>query len=403
MSRPVLLASLIAFLLMLGLGVLFPVLPQFTRELGLSDFEAGLLLSSYPLVGVVTSPFWGWVSGRVGRKPAIVVGLLGFSLGFGLFALGDTFGELLGARLLGGVFSAAALPALLAYVADVTPAEKRTTAMGAVGAAIGLGVSFGPLVGGLLGNAFREQLGADTALRIPYFLSSAIGLTTAIGVWISLPESLSDAVREEIRAHREELRDSGVTELGLLRGLLPFLLFSFLTGTGRIGLDSTLGFLADDRLAWTEREVGLVLFAAGMVVAFVQGGAIRPLSQRFSENGLMLAGTLLMGLGLAGVGAAQQAVPLVAAGLTVAVGFALLTPTFNAQLSRAAEGFQGEAQGLNSTAQALSRVVGPVLFLALYQSLGSASPYLAAATLCLLAFAVGWRVERPRGVAASPL
>ncbi|MCP4003251.1 MAG: MFS transporter [bacterium] len=385
MTRPVMFAALIAFLLMLGLGVLFPVLPMFTRELELTDFQAGLLLSSYPLAGVFVSPFWGWVSGRVGRKPAIVVGLFGFGVGFSLFGLGTTFEQLLGARLLGGLFSAAALPAVLAYAADVTPPDRRSTAMGAIGAAIGLGVSFGPLMGGLVGHAL--------GVRAPYFLSGAIGISSAIGVWIWLPESLTDSVREQIDRHRVALKADGLTTRDLVQSMLPLLVFSFLTSTGRIGLDSTLGFLALDRLGWTEREVGIVLFAAGMMVALVQGGLIRPLARVFSDRALMTAGTLVMGTGLVGVGLSMNASTLVASGLTVALGFALLTPTFNAALSRAAEGFQGEAQGFNSTAQALSRVVGPVAFLFLYQAVGSASPYFLAAALCAIAARIAFRTS----------
>jgi MFS family permease len=107
----------------------------------------------------------------------------------------------------------------------------------------------------------------------------------------------------------------------------------------------------------------------------------------------MTAGTAIMGLGLLGVGASMGASALIASGLTVAVGFALLTPTFNATLSRAAEGFQGEAQGFNSTAQALARVVGPLSFLALYQSAGSAAPYVLAAGLCAIAAGIAWRAD----------
>ncbi len=388
MSRPILFAALVAFLLMLGVGVLFPVLPMFTRELGLTDLQAGLLLSSYPLVGVFVSPLWGVFSARAGRRPAIAIGLFGFGVGFTLFGLGSSFPQLLGARALGGFFSAAALPAVFAYVADVTPPEKRNTAMGVVGAAIGLGVSFGPLMGGLLGPAF--------GLRVPYFVSGGIGIVSAIGVWFLLPESLTDEVRAEAESRREQLRESGVRRTDLVIALLPLLGFSFLTGTGRIALDSTLGFLAQDRLQWSEREVGMVLFAAGMMVALIQGGAIRPLSKRFSDSGLMLSGALVMGLGLLTVGMAGAAPGLVAGGLMVATGFALLTPTYNAIFSRAAEGYQGEAQGLNNTAQSLSRVVGPTLFLALYQNVSQTAPYLVAAGVCVLAIVVAReRAVRP--------
>ena len=97
MSRPLLLVAATGFLMMLGLSVLFPVLGFFTRELALSDLEAGVMMSSYALASFVTAPAWGRFSDRVGRRPAIVIGLLGFSLAFGLFGLGSNFWEWLGA------------------------------------------------------------------------------------------------------------------------------------------------------------------------------------------------------------------------------------------------------------------------------------------------------------------
>ena len=149
MSRSVLLAAFTAFVLMVGLGVLFPVLPYLTRELGISDAAAGALLAALPLAAFVASPLWGRFSSRRGRKPALVLGLLGYAVGFTLFGLGRNFEELLAARLLGGLVSAAAMPALFAYVADVTSAEQRSAAMGLLGAGIGLGVTVGPVLGGL--------------------------------------------------------------------------------------------------------------------------------------------------------------------------------------------------------------------------------------------------------------
>ena len=187
MPRSVVFAALTAFVLMLGLGVLFPVLPKFTTALGIPDAHAGWLLAAYPLASFVASPLWGRFSNAFGRKPAIVIGLCGYALGFGLFGIGQTFAQLLAARVLGGLLSAAALPALFAYVADVTTAEKRSSGMGALGAAIGLGVTFGPAIGALTD--------AWLGVRAPYFVSAAIGLANAVVVAFALPESLGPEAR----------------------------------------------------------------------------------------------------------------------------------------------------------------------------------------------------------------
>ncbi|MGH7290366.1 MAG: MFS transporter, partial [Myxococcota bacterium] len=350
MPRSVAFAALTAFVLMLGLGVLFPVLPFLTRELGISDANAGWLLASYPLASFVASPLWGRFSSARGRKPALIVGLVGYAVGFILFGLGHTFEQLLAARVLGGLVSAAALPALFAYVADVTTPEKRSSGMGAVGAGIGLGVTFGPVIGWLTYAAL--------GLRAPYFVSGAIGLANALLVAVALPESLS----AETRAERAREAAHAVPLARIAAPLAPYLVCSFLTSTARMAVDTTLGFFAQTALGATPRGVAGVLFAMGMTSALVQGGVLRALAGRVSDGTLFGAGCALMTAGLAAFGFATSWAGVLGAGIPVAVGFALLSPTLTALLSRAAESSQGEAQGLNGSATALSRVIAPLLF-----------------------------------------
>jgi MFS family permease len=372
MPRSVALAALTAFVLMLGLGVLFPVLPFLTRELGIPDAHAGWLLAAYPLASFLASPFWGRFSDRRGRKPALVIGLVGYGVGFGLFGLGRDFNELLAARLLGGLISAAALPALFAYVADVTTRERRSAAMGALGAGIGLGVTFGPLLGWVTWSLY--------GLRAPYFVSAGIGLANALAVALALPESAPAASGEA--APRVSLwRTAGP--------IAPFLVCSFLTSTARIAVDSTFGFFAQNALGATPRGVAGLLFAMGMASALVQGGALRALAGRVSDGALFASGCAVMAGGLGLFCVASGWTSASAAGLCVAIGFALLSPTLAALLSRAAESAQGDAQGLNGSATALSRVVAPLLFTSgLWPLAGAPGTYGVAAGLALAALAI---------------
>jgi multidrug resistance protein len=379
MPRSVTLAALTAFVLMLGLGVLFPVLPFLTRALGISDARAGWLLAAYPLASLVASPFWGRFSDRRGRKPALVIGLVGYGVGFALFGLGRDFAELLGARVLGGLFSAAALPALFAYVADVTKSETRSSAMGLLGAGIGLGVTFGPLLGWVTWSAY--------GLRAPYFVSGAIGLANALAVALVLPESARPDA--DVAGARPSLwRTAGP--------LLPFLACSFLTSTARISVDATFGFFAQSALGATPRGVAALLTAMGLASALVQGGVLRALAGRVSDAALFAAGCALLAAGLALFSVASGWTAASAAGLLVAIGFALLSPTLAALLSRAAESAQGDAQGLNGSATALSRIVAPLLFTStLWPALGAAGTFGSAALLALAA--LGISLARFRG------
>lgn len=392
-SRLILVAAT-AFLYLLGLGVLFPVLPYFGRELGLSEFEVGLLAGSYALASVVTAPFWGRFSDRYGRRPALLLGLVGFSLAFGLFGLGTSFWQLLGARLLGGVLAAATQPAIMSYTVDITPPERRNVALGMVGAGFGLGALAGPVVGGLL---------SDFGYRVPFFATAGIGAFTALAVAVFVRESLTPEIREETRRRRALLAGSGLGMRRIAAGLAPFLAFSLLVQTGRSGFESTIGFLVDDRLAGDAASVGFLLGGAGIAAVIVQGGALRGLARRYSDHQLMVAGTLLQVVGLLGLGFAPSWTWLVASALVLATGSALLTPTFTAALSRAAEDVQGEAQGLNASAQSLGRAAGPMIFTLLYQQTGTLVPYLGAALLTALGLVLALRGLVPSLVSPAAL
>src|SRR5262249_33780445 len=156
--------------------VLFPVLADFTGHLGLSKLEFGVIMATYPAVGVLASPVWGRFSDRRGRRPAIVLGLLGLGASFVWFGRGQSFAPLGAARVPGGVLSWAALPAAFAYAADVSTPAQRSAAMGMLGGAIGLGVALGPALGGALQRVGLAHLEGDWGLRLPYFASGAIAL-----------------------------------------------------------------------------------------------------------------------------------------------------------------------------------------------------------------------------------
>jgi MFS family permease len=374
-------AALAAFLVMLCFGVLFPVLADFTEFLGLSKLQFGLIMATYPLVGVLVSPWWGSFSDRRGRRPAIVLGLVGLGLSFVWFGLGSSFEQLVAARLLGGLISSAALPAAFAYAGDVSTPSQRSAAMGMLGGAIGLGVALGPFLGGAL---------LGLGMRVPYFVSGAMALAGALAVALSMPESLTPSVRAAQLEHRRWLAQRGLSRMRIVRVLLPFLGASFLLNASRLSVDVTLRFLVGDRLGAGAFSTGLLMLGMGVVIFLVQGGAIRPLSRRHGDYPLFVWGSALMAAGLLAAARVASWPGVIGAGVAIAVGFALHTPTLTALLSQAAEGVQGEAQGLNSGVQAAARVVGPPLFAALYEH-SQAATYVLGAVLALLAIAVGWR------------
>jgi len=270
------------------------------------------------------------------------------------------------------------LPAILAYVADTIPPERRTGAMGVVGAAIGLGVLCGVGFGGFLGAV---------DVRLPFFATAAIGVLATLGVMVWLPESLDGDARARDLARRKQLEELGLTRARLIAGLAPLLGFSFLIQASRSALEVTIGFLVIDRFAGGPRETGILLGFGTLIGVVVQGG-VRPLGARFGDRSLMLGGTGLLAVALLGIGLASQWVWVLAAGALVGVGAGLVEPTFRSELSRVGQVAQGEAQGLNGSAQSLARASAFLVFPYLYDRLSPEWVFGGAALLSVVAYAL---------------
>lgn len=386
------------FIAMLGLSILFPIIAPLARQLGLSETQAGWFSTAYSLMQFVFSPLWGSRSERVGRKPVLLLGLVGFGLSFGLFGLvawlgiqgvlGGTllFGLLLACRLLGGMLSSATLPTAQAMMADLSDEKNRAASMGLIGAAFGLGVVFGPALGALLSRG---------GLVTPIFFSAGLGLVTAMVAFFVLPET-----------RRASADVVNVSRSVLLRqpALFVLLLVSSLMTLASVGMEQTIGFLVADTLKLapqdTARTVGSMLAIFGFVAAFVQGGVIRPLSKKLPALPLLLVGLSIMAMGMWLLPAMQTYWSITIALAVIGVGSAILSPTLSATLSlRVSDEKQGTVAGLNNSALALGRMTGPLIGTSLYQVSHKAPYHLSAGVLFFLLLVVGglWWSERGGG------
>ena len=375
LGRAKLILFLTIFVAMLGLSVLFPIFGPLSRQLGLSESQTGWFSTAYSLMQFVFSPIWGARSERIGRKPVLVMGLIGFSLSFGLFAivadlglrgvLGGTllFGLLVGARFLGGILSSATLPTAQAMMADLTDRGNRAAAMGLIGAAFGLGVIFGPGLGGVLANF---------GLTVPVYFSAGLGLVTALLARLTLRETRAPGTSAPAVGNR----------FALARGpIVVFLVISALFTLASVGMEQTISFYVQDNLhltvAQTPQVVGGMLALFGLISAAVQGGAIRPLSKKLSPTMLIPAGLVVMGAGMFALSAASVFWTMAGSLALIGIGSAILGPSLSAALSLSvSEHQQGQVAGLNSSALALGRMTGPLIGTGLYQSVSHHAPYI---------------------------
>ena len=369
--RPMLLLFIALFNSILGLSVLFPILAPLGRELGLNEIEIGSLSVAYALAQLAMAQLWGRKSDAWGRKPVMLIGIVGFALSFFAFAGIATLGLsgaldhvplvalLVATRLAGGALSSATLPTGQAWAADLSGRENRTKAMAIIGAAFGLGIIFGPGIGAGLATLFDHLLA-------PVYFSASVAVLNAIFVAAILPEP-----------ERREARPSG-SRGPLLARVWPVLSIALAATVASVAMEQTIAFYYQDRLRLggteTAQTVGIALLGYGIVAVIAQGVLVRRFS--FAPITLVRAGLPIAIAGYVVLIFADNFWSLTGALLLQGLGQGLLLPGVTAATSLAVDDDeQGAVAGLNSSAQALGRVLGPLLGPMLYRLVAHEAPY----------------------------
>lgn len=360
-----------AFLIMLGFGMIIPVMPYFAKNLGVNSVMLGTLFASYNIMQFIFAPVWGSVSDRVGRKPLISFGLIGFSITFILFGLAGSYTEMLIYRILGGIVSAAAMPTVTAMVADLFSTKERAKGMGMIGAGIGLGFVFGPAIGGILG-----QFG----FTVPFFAAGGVALLTFFLVLFALPETLPKEKRTGARTR--EQRENPITALfGSALSLLYLILF--IVSFAMAGLETTFALYISDLYKMTEQQLGYMFLVMGFVGALVQGGMIGRMVKKMGESKVLVLGILLYAIGffavLAGSGFWSFALILALFG----AGGGMIRTTGTAMVSQRTTQGQGVTSGTISSMDSLGRILGPLTGGAVY-AWHPGAPYVIGGILMIL-------------------
>jgi len=405
---PLLIIFVTVFIDLLGFGIVLPLLPRYAKHFQASGLTLGLLMASFSAMQFVFAPIWGRVSDRVGRRPILMLGLAGSAVFYTLFGYATSLGaegQLLGLGVLPWLFicrigagiAGATIPTAQAYIADVTGPQERARGMALIGAAFGIGFTFGPLLGAAFLPAETAAAGsaaAEVPSSAPGYVAGVLSALALLSAIFLLPESLKAESKNETRRWFE----LGVFGRAIENPAVGLVLVTmFLTTFAFAQFESTLSLLTQ-HLGLADRSNYYVFAYIGLILTLSQGILVRRLVPKVGELVMSRAGTALMTLGLALIGlsgVAESRAMLYAVLPVVVIGFSAVTPSLQSLLSRhTSAGEQGGVLGLGQSMAALARILGPVLGLTL-NSRHVVLPYWVGGGLMALGILLTLRLNRP--------
>ena len=379
-SRVLFFVFITVFLDLIGFGIVFPLLPFYVESMGGSPPTVGFILASFSVSQLIASPILGRLSDRYGRRPVILLSLLGNAISMVVFALATKVSLLpllFVSRIVAGV-TAGNLAACQAAIADVMKTgEERARGMGRLGAGIGLGFVLGPVLGSTLSHfgAWAPPLGA-----------AVIAVADLVGAFFLMPETrrmpeadplavVDHTPRFWPRVDPKELWVALSQRRVVLVLLLYFFLFLVLTNQ-----QVALALLARARLDWGSGEIGHVFGVIGFITLVVQGFLLGRLTRAFGQVNLVVAGSVFLAVGMVMVSLAYHAVSLLGGLAFVAVGFGIVNPLLSSIASDAAGAkSRGTVLGFSQSSSGLARTIGPILGGILFARVGAGAPFAAGA------------------------
>jgi DHA1 family tetracycline resistance protein-like MFS transporter len=359
---PLLVIFITVFIDLIGFGIVIPVLPFYVEgtKFNASPSMVGLLFASYSVMQLVFSPILGRLSDKYGRRPILLLSLMGTGLGFLILGFATTLWMLFAGRIIDGV-SGGNISTAQAYIADVTTPEERAKGMGLIGAAFGLGFIFGPAIGGVLSR---------WGINVPFLFAAGLSFSNALLLYFVLPETVTPDHPARVSAATGRWSQ---LMIALKQSRLAFVLsIYFLFVVAFSVMTTTFGLFTMYRFGYDAHDTGWLFVFVGVVGAIIQGLLIGRLVKRFGELPLVVTGALLFTASLAAMpftGPQTGIIALLAVGATFAVGNSLATPALTSLASKSVgRGEQGGVLGITQSVASLSRTIGPLMAAALIAS-----------------------------------
>jgi DHA1 family tetracycline resistance protein-like MFS transporter len=387
-SRPLLVIFLTIFVNLVGFGIIVPLLPFYAETFGASPFIIGLLFASFSVSQLIASPVLGELSDRWGRRPVLILSLVGTVVSFGMLAIAGSLAMLFAARIVDGL-SGGNITTARAYIADVTAEEDRARAFGILGAAFGLGFIVGPALGALFSHI---------SYTAPIWAAAVITLVAIALAWFWLPETVH---RSNVGGVSPWRALAEITRRPRLRLLLSV---DFIYWTAFAVYTTTFALFGARRFGFDVSATGYLLAAFGMLGVIVQGALVGPIVEALGERRTLVMGLLLAAAGWGG-SALTHSVPVFVAMLVPgAIGTGLCNATLSALVSNAASPReQGRVQGAAGALESLGRTFGPIWGNGSLQVLGEGAAYGSAAIVLVGTAALAVRYRPPERPPVAPV
>lgn len=388
---PLLVLFLTVFIDMVGFGIIIPVLPLYAEHFQATPMAIGWLTGIYSGMQIIFTPILGRLSDRFGRRPILMLSVAGTALGFALMGFAHSLTLLFVARIIAGI-TGGNISIPQAYIADVTTRETRSKWMGMIGAAFGLGFTFGPMIGGIMS---RVSYGA------PFYVAAALAAVNVVLIYFILPESLPKEHRAKPHADAstvEVFRHGSGVMFGLVVATYFFLVTGFTVMTTLFALFTARHF------GYDAHATGYLFGFIGIVTVIVQGGLIGRLVKMFGETNLARTGLLLTAASLALLPSCGSLAWLLVACVGLSCGSGFASPPLNGLASQMIDrSWQGRALGVMQSAGSTARLLGPLiggglLMLDLDKPLSryGETPFYAAACICLVGAVLAFCLKPPR-------
>ncbi len=384
----------------IGFGIIMPVLPDLIKKmvngsLSVASEYNGALTFAYAFMQFVFGPVIGNLSDRYGRRPVLLFSLFGFSIDYLFLAFAPTIGWLFVGRIIAGI-TGASFTTASAYIADVSPPEKRTQNFGMVGVAFGLGFIIGPLLGGVLG---------EIGTRVPFYASAGLCMLNWLYGYFVLPESLAKENRRKFEWKRANPFGAfkHFKKYPAIYGLLASLILLYLSAHA---VQSTWTYFTMYKFKWSKAMVGFSLGFVGLMIAIVQGGLIRIIIPKLGQHKSVITGLLMYSLGCILFALATKGWMMFAFLVPYALG-GIAGPAIQGIIStQVPPNEQGELQGGLTSLMSLTTIVGPMFMTWLFAAFTKPSapvifpgaPFVAGAILTLASAFEAYRVFKKRKV-----